>query len=72
MKRLLVKCSEYNGFKNILFMMDKKDFRLIDEDFKNEWEILGEGDYKKKVLTIGKDKYKVFSDWSVKKMEDCL
>jgi len=42
MKRYLVNCKEYNGYKNVLFMMDKKDSRLSYEAAYNMYKHKGD------------------------------
>ena len=64
--KYLVKDNDYNGHKDVLFMMNMNDFRLTDDRFKDDYEVLGKGKYAKKVLTVNGIAYKVFSDWSVK------
>lgn len=67
MKRLLVKCADFNGHKDVLFMMKPDDFRLTDERFKGDYTTLDKGTYKSRVLTTEKSgAFQVFSDWSVK------
>jgi hypothetical protein len=60
--KILAICRDYNGVKNVLFMMEANDFRL---DGKN-WVKIAEGKYSKGVFTSTKGNvYKVNSDWSV-------
>jgi len=62
MKKLLVICKDYNGYKNILFMMNPNDFRL---ETPNR-EVVSEGKYAKGILTtLNGNRYKVHCDWSV-------
>ena len=66
MTKVLAQCANYNGNKNVLFMMNKDDFRLADAKF--GYTVLGDAKYNNKIKTLvsnGKT-YKVFSDWSVK------
>ena len=67
--KVLVQCADYNGYKNVLFMMKDTDFRLADEKF--GYKILGQGKYvhKTRTLIVNDQTYKVFSDWSVKQMQ---
>ena len=71
-KKVIVLCKDYNGHKNVLFMMKEDDFRLKDDyRLKDNWSVVTQGthNFKEKVFvgTNGK-KYKTFSDWSVKEM----
>lgn len=66
-KKVLVKCDDYNGSKDVLFMFDdKNDFRL--KDPKSEYTILCEGSYTKGFLKTEMGNFQVFSDYSVKKV----
>lgn len=83
MNRLLVNCKDYNGHKDVLFMMREDDFRLnpghrinknlpakVVKNMQGNYDVLGEGEYthKKRELVIGKKTYRVFPDWSVKEI----
>lgn len=62
--KFLVNCANYNGNKNILFMMAADDFRLND----GNWQVISPANYDRKTKTLvaeGKQ-YKVFCDWSVR------
>ena len=62
MKKLLVLCKDYNGYKNIIFMMNANDDRLNTPNR----EIISEGKYSRGVLTtLDGRKFKVHCDWSV-------
>jgi hypothetical protein len=70
MIKVLANCKSYNGHKNVLFMMDADDFRILDSE-KWGYEVLdakAEYNRKERTLTSGKDKYHVFSDRSLKKL----
>jgi hypothetical protein len=65
--RLMVICRDYNGLKDIPFMMNSDDFRLIDPRFAADYSIVGEGiyDHPARTLTVDGRVYHVFSDWSL-------
>lgn len=59
--KILALCRDYNGHKNVLFMMDASDSRI---DGKN-WIKVADGKYAKGVFTSdNKNKYRVHADWS--------
>lgn len=60
-KKLLVKCDDYNGYKDILFMMDKNDSRVDNGNYST----VCEGEYKGGFLNCENGLYRVNSDWSV-------
>jgi len=66
---VLVRCADYNGHKDILFMMDATDFRLTDKRFSAGYPVIADGDYDKKAarFTIPStgDAYQVHGDWSL-------
>ena len=68
----LVRCANYNGNKNVLFMMAANDDRLGTANYTD----LGRGIYftKAKLLRLdnGLDRgdYQVYPDWSVKLIPD--
>jgi len=62
--KLLVKANDYNGHKNVLFMMKSDDFRVGTDNY----TVLAKGKLSKNVLKTTKGDYTVFSDWSVKKL----
>jgi hypothetical protein len=68
MEHVIVICRDYNGYKNVLFMMKADDFRYQDGK-KWGYEHLHSGKYSRKthsfVTNEGKQ-FTVFSDWSVK------
>lgn len=70
---VLVRCGDYNGHKNVLFMMDTTDFRLSDERFSSNYEVLAPGEYagRARQLTVAErgETYQVFEDWSLKLIE---
>lgn len=69
--KLLVKCPRYdNKPADVLFMMEADDFRLHDERYAKEYVILAPAQYnhKSRTLTTATDTYKVFSDWSLRKI----
>ena len=63
----LVRAADYNGYKDILFMMDPDDFRLSDERFSSNYAVLGEGAYavRAKTFTVDGKLYQVHADWSL-------
>lgn len=65
----LVRCGDYNGFKNVLFLMKSNDFRFNDGNYMS----IERGMFvnrRKNFVTDSGDLYKVASDWSVKKVSD--
>ncbi len=66
-KRLMVICRDYNGHKDVRFMMNSDDFRLTDARFAADYAIVGEGsyDHHARTLTVDGRAYHVFSDWSL-------
>jgi hypothetical protein len=66
MTKVLAQCANYNGNNNVLFMMNKDDFRIADGKF--GYTVLGDAKYTNKTKTLAANgkTYKVFSDWSVK------
>lgn len=67
--KLIVQASEYNGSKDVLFLMNSNDFRLTNPAFASGYTIITEGTHKSKdKLFLGKNgiTYKVYQDWSVK------
>jgi len=64
MKKLLTNHKDYNGIKNVKFIMNVDDFRLKDSNI----EVIATVDVKKKAFTFEGETYKVFSDYSVKVM----
>lgn len=43
MSYVLVRAKHYPKFSNVLFVLESEDFRLTDEDFAGDYEILDEG-----------------------------
>ncbi|GEM_PF-4365558 len=69
--KLLVIAKDYNGHKDILFMMNENDSRITENGKSNNgnYEILDYGDFENNILTVSDNvKYKVFEDWSVKEI----
>jgi len=66
--KVLVKANDYNGHKDVLFMMQADDFRLTNMTFKNNYTVLAQGKYSKRILKTELGDFNVFSDWSVKKV----
>lgn len=65
-RKALVNCLDYNGHKNVLFMMKEDDFRFNDGNY----QLIEFGEYSKSVFTgVSGAQYKVFPDWSVLKIE---
>jgi len=68
---VLARCKDYNGHKNVLFMMDSSDFRFTHPKFKSNYEVLDRNpsyDGKKRILSTVKGQYRVYEDWSLKKI----
>ena len=67
-RKLVVNAKSYNRSKNVLFMMCDNDFRLYDDRFKDNYEILSQGRYLSKNRTIQTPHaiYDVLEDWSLK------
>ena len=62
-KKVLVKCVDYNGHKDILFTMSPSDFRYNDGNYQH----FATGTLKARVFRADDGKtYKVFSDGSAK------
>ena len=64
--KYIVLCKKYNNSKNVLFMMNKDDFRVNDGNYK----VIDEGllSWGRKYI-IGKfNAYEIFEDWSLKKI----
>jgi hypothetical protein len=64
----LVRCADYNGYRNVLFMMDGDDFRLSDARFSSNYTVLASDVYAardKTFTTADGDTYTVFADWSL-------
>lgn len=61
-----VLCADYNGHKDVLFMMELDDFRLGSK----EYTLLATGAYDRKAhtLTCGKSVCYVYEDWSIKEI----
>lgn len=72
--RLLVRVGDYNGHKDVLFMMKQDDWRLTDERFAPNHTVVANGTYTHRhpepgvIGTLVADgvAYGVFSDWSVR------
>lgn len=61
--RVIVNCADYEGHKNVLFMMEESDSRLHDPE--SGYTLVTTGTYSKKVFTGTNNKrYQIFSDWS--------
>lgn len=63
----LVKAKDYNGSKDVLFMMKSDDHRFGTDNY----ETIGRGTFAKGILTVCTDTdrfkmYRVFPDWSVR------
>lgn len=60
--KIIALCRDYNGTKNVLFMIEANDTRI---DGKN-WVKVADGKYSKGVFTSTKgNRYRVYADWSV-------
>lgn len=61
----LVNCLDYNGHKNVLFIMEKSDFRYNTNNYvhQKDGEKVGNR-FRAEDGTI----YQVFSDWSVRQL----
>jgi hypothetical protein len=64
--KVLANCADYNGYKNVLFMMEADDFRLHNPVF--EYTVISDAKYNRKTKTLVADgkTYFVCQDWSVK------
>lgn len=66
--KVLAKCKNYNGHKNVLFMMDTDDHRLFEKAWGYETiDSKAEYNRKEKTLTSGDTVYHVYSDRSLSK-----
>ena len=65
--KIIVNCADYNGYKNVLFMMGTKDYRLSDPEY--GYTKVSDGQYISKLrkFVTPNGVYSVFSDHSVKK-----
>lgn len=67
-KKIIVNCADYNGHKNIPFMMSSDDFRLTDPRFKDDYSVIAEGkasDRNRLFVAVDGTQYTVHYDWSV-------
>lgn len=64
-KRMLVKCTEYNGLKDVEFVMGLDDLRLHPG---SKYVSIATVDVVKGQFTLNGQTYKVFSDWSTRPM----
>jgi hypothetical protein len=66
-RRLMVICRDFNGDKDVRFMMNSDDFRLTDARFAADYTTVGESthDHHARTLTVDGRAYRVFSDWSL-------
>ena len=64
-KRVFVNCKDYNGHKNVKFVMRPNDFRLTDEVFSDDYETLGDVNVLNNGFAFSGKLYTVHSDWSV-------
>ena len=64
--KYIVLCKKYNNSKNVLFMMNKNDFRVNNGNYK----VIDEGLlWRNKKYIIGKfNAYEIFEDWSLKRI----
>jgi len=68
MGKLIIKAKDYNGFKNVKFLINERDLLLYNDNYK----VIGPAtlDKKKNVATLSNGKrYKVFSDGSIKRVK---
>lgn len=68
MKMVLVRSKDYNGYENVLFMMDGADFRLTDALFCDNYQVLEQGVFDRKrrlLLTESGKQFDVWEDWSL-------
>lgn len=65
--RLMVRCRDHDGYRDVAFMMSRDDPRLSDPRSSENWRILAEGDYEHatRTLTVDGCAYHVFSDCSL-------
>jgi hypothetical protein len=60
--KILALCRDYNGNKDVLFMMESSDFRLDGDN----WVKFADGKYAKGIFTATNgNRYRVYGDWSV-------
>jgi len=64
-KRHFMNCSDYNGNKDVKFVMELSDSRTSNKD----WQILDTVNVVKNRFTSKSIDYKVHSDWSVSKID---
>lgn len=67
-RMLLVRAADYNGSKDVLFMMEPDDFRLRDPVLREGWTVLNDhATYTKlpQLLQTEDGFYKVHIDWSL-------
>jgi hypothetical protein len=68
--KVLARCIDYNGHPNVLFMMQTDDFRLNGAD--PNYVVVAAADYNhkaKELSALGK-RYRVFSDWSLREINE--
>lgn len=66
MKLCLVNCKNYNGYKDVLFMMRANDFRLQEPQFKINYEILDPNPRRQlHRLYTNRGDFVINSDWSL-------
>lgn len=68
-KFILARCADYNGHKDVLFMMEADDFRLTDALFSANYTILDDAptyDWRTRRLATNQGEFLVCSDWSLK------
>jgi hypothetical protein len=63
-KRIYVNCKDYNGYKDVKFVMRPDDFRL--QDAKWGYEPIAPVNVAKNHFVLNGIGHIVFSDWSVK------
>ncbi len=62
--KVIVRCDDYNGYKNVLFMMETSDDRLGHNYHRVEDVV--KFFPRQKVAVTPTTRYDVYSDWSVK------
>jgi len=64
-KRNYVNHKDYNGYKDIKFVMETDDFRLTNPAFSDDYEVIASVDVKNGKFSLNGQIFEVFSDSSV-------
>lgn len=71
--KVLVRCADYNGDKDVLFMMKADEFRLTDPRFSANYTVLDAAPvytHKTRTLSSSLGVFRVFTDWSLRLLPD--